>query len=601
MAGKNFLLGNAAIAYGLLESGIRIAAGYPGTPSSDIIETLANEARKYNLHVEWSVNEKAALEVAIGAAWSGVRSAAVMKHVGLNVAADPFMTLAYTGARGLVLVVCDDPSCHSSQNEQDSRRYAYFAKVPCLDPASPKEARDMVPFAFDFSEKFDIPVIIRPTTRISHAKSDIEIRDIATPDMTMQAGFRKAPELRVMLPAHARPLLKALNAKQKEIQAELEKSPWNRLELKKGAKLGIIASGIASAYSIEAIDQLQAKVSFLKIGTYPVPEKMIKKLLKNVSTVLVVEELEPVVEEQIKILQSEAGMKKRIRGKSSRHLPREGELTFDLVRAAIARLTGKRVKNDIPLQKVLPPRPPVMCAGCPHRATFYAMRDAFGWNAVFPSDIGCYTLGVQLGTVDTTLCMGSSPSLAAGIYFAGEKASIAASIGDSTFLHNGITGLMNAVYNKARFTLVILDNLTTGMTGHQPHPGIGVTVTGERTWQVSFEAIARACGAGFVEVIDPYDLKNAREVFTRAKEYEGVSVVISRQPCVITAKRMGIKRKNKFGVSEDCNGCRKCVTLGCPAAEFRDSDKRAFINDQCFGCGVCAQICPSNAIAEVKR
>lgn len=591
MTGKHFLLGNAAIARGLLESGVRVAAGYPGTPSSEIIEVLANEARKYGIHVEWSVNEKAALEVAIGAAWSGARSAAVMKHVGLNVAADPFLTLAYTGARGLILVVCDDPSCHSSQNEQDSRRYAYFAKIPCLDPASPGEAKEMVPYAFDFSEKFDIPAMLRPTTRISHAKSDVEIGEIVLKEK--QAAFKKAPECRVMLPAHARPLLKELNAKQKAIQTALEKSPWNSLDIKKGAKLGVVASGISSAYAMEAIDRLQAKVSFLKIGTYPLPEKLVRKLVKNVKTILVIEELEPVVEEQIRMLCS--GVK--ILGKASEHVPKEGELTFDLVRAAIARGAGKRMKIDIPEQKPLPPRPPVMCAGCPHRATFYAMREVFGRNAVFPSDIGCYTLGVQLGTVDTTLCMGSSTSLSAGIYLAGEKAPIAASIGDSTFLHNGITGLMNAAYNKARFTLVILDNLTTGMTGHQPHPGTGITAMGERTVQVSFESISRACGAGLVEVIDPYDLTNAREALARAREHKGVSVVISRQPCVITARRMGIKRE-RYEVGEACTGCKKCIAFGCPAVEFHE--ERAYITDACAGCGVCAQICPSNAIAEIK-
>ncbi|MEM2989764.1 MAG: thiamine pyrophosphate-binding protein, partial [Halobacteria archaeon] len=370
MTGKAFLLGNEAIARGLLESGVKVATGYPGTPSSEIIEVLAKEAKKYGVHVEWSVNEKAALEVAIGAAWSGVRSAAVMKHVGLNVAADPFLTLAYTGARGLVLIVCDDPSCHSSQNEQDSRRYAYFAKIPCLDPASPVEAKEMVSYAFNLSEKYDIPIMLRSTTRVSHAKSDIELGEIVP--KKVKAEFKKAPERRVMLPAHARPLLKELNKKQNEIKIELEKSPWNSLLIRKGAKLGVVASGISSAYANEAIAKLEAKVSFLKIGTYPVPEGMIKKLLKNVKAILVIEELEPVVEEQIRMLLER---KIRIMGKASKHIPREGELTLDIVETAIARAAGKRLRSANLEQQPLPPRPPVMCAGCPHRATFYAMRE----------------------------------------------------------------------------------------------------------------------------------------------------------------------------------------------------------------------------------
>ncbi|MEM2924289.1 MAG: indolepyruvate ferredoxin oxidoreductase subunit alpha [Methanocellales archaeon] len=588
MARKAFLLGNEAIARGLLENGVKVVAGYPGTPSSEIIEALARDAKKYNIHVEWSVNEKAALEVAIGAAWSGVRSAAVMKHVGLNVASDPFLTLAYTGAKGLVLIVCDDPNCHSSQNEQDSRRYAYFAKIPCLDPASPMEAKEMVSYAFNLSEKFDIPVMLRPTTRVSHAKSDIQLGEVMQKEG--KAEFKKAPERRVMLPAHARPLLKELNKKQDEIKIELEKSPWNSLLINKDAKLGVIASGISSMYAKEAIAKLQARVSFLKIGTYPVPEHMIRKLLRNVEAILVIEELEPVVEEQIRILLDK---NIRIMGKTSKHIPREGELTLDIVENAIARATGKRVRIIEIEQQPLPPRPPVMCAGCPHRAIFYAIREVFGRNSIFPSDIGCYTLGVQLGTVDTTLCMGSSTSLAAGIYFAGEQKPICATIGDSTFLHSGITGLMNAVYNKAKYTLVILDNLTTGMTGHQPHPGIGVTATGDITTRISIEAITRACGVEFVEIIDPYDINNAKQVLTRARDSDGVRVVISRQACVIIARRMGIKR-NRYEVSEACIGCRKCIIYGCPAIEFRGG--QAYINDMCNGCGVCSQLCPASAI-----
>ena len=593
---REYLLGNAAIARGLLEAGIGLAAGYPGTPSSEIIETLVELRGARPLHIEWSVNEKVALEVAAGASWTGTRATATMKHVGLNVAADPFMTLAYLGVgAGLLLICADDPFCHSSQNEQDSRRYAQFASVPCLDPSDPMEAKDMTIYGFELSERFNIPVILRPTTRVSHARADVETGTI--PPVREGGQFVKNPARRVALPGHARALHTELIAKQEAIEEALETAPWNRLTLR--GDTGIIASGIAGLYAEEAISDLDLDISLLRIGTYPVPTKMICRMLEHVTRVMVVEELEPVVEEQVERLARIVNPAVEILGKNG-SISREGELDFMRVRNAIARMHGIPEKAAPPntAASILPPRPPALCPGCSHRATYYAMRKVFGKKAIFPSDIGCYTMAVGMGTVDTCLCMGASITLASGIRFGGETEGVCCSLGDSTFLHGGMTGLLNAAYNKARITVTILDNSTTAMTGHQPHPGTGVTATGDPTVQISLEALARALGAGLVEVVDPYDLEKTIDGFQRAKDYPGLSVVIARQPCVIKARRSGT-RPRAFQVGEECQGCRICVDFGCPAIEFEGD--MAKINNLCTGCGVCAEICPSSGIQEAKR
>ncbi len=594
---REYLLGNAAIARGLLEAGVGLAAGYPGTPSSEIIETLVDLRGERPLHVEWSVNEKVALEVAAGACWTGTRAVATMKHVGLNVAADPFMTLAYLGVGSGLLIICaDDPFCHSSQNEQDSRRYAQFAGIPCLDPKNPQEAKDMTAFAFELSERFNIPVMLRPTTRVSHSRGDVE----NGPDSARPAGekqFIKDPARRVALPVHARPLHSELLAKQKAMEEALESAPCNRLALR--GNVGIIASGIASLYAEEAIIELDENLSLLCLGAYPLPRKLISRLLEHVSRVMVIEELEPVVEEQVQMLARIVNPGVEILGKDG-FIPRQGELDYLLVRNAIARMLKRpeRVAKRSPALSILPPRPPALCAGCSHRATYYAMRKVFGKKAIYPSDIGCYTMAVGMGTVDTCLCMGASITLASGIRFGGETEGICASLGDSTFLHGGMTGLLNAAYNKARITVTILDNSTTAMTGHQPHPGTGRTATGEASVPISLEALARALGAGMVETVDPYDLENTMESFQRARDYPGLSVIIARQPCVIKSHRSGV-RSQPFQVGEECQGCRICVDFGCPAIEFEDDKAR--INSLCTGCGVCAAICPASAIREVAR
>jgi indolepyruvate ferredoxin oxidoreductase alpha subunit len=600
MTTREYMLGNVAIARGLLEGGVQVIAGYPGTPSSEIIDTLAClEDRDY--YIEWSVNEKVALEVAAGAAWSGVRSAVTMKHVGLNVAADPFMTLAYTGTKGgLIVIVADDPSCHSSQNEQDTRRYAQFALVPCFDPSTPQEAKDMLPYAFEFSEKFEIPVLFRPTTRISHGKSDLELEEI--PVEKPAPNFEKLLDRWVMLPKNARPRHTHLLSIQQHIENALAESPWNSLELKSGAKLGVISAGIASVYAKEALVELEIAASFLKIGTYPVPKKLILELLQTVDAVVVFEELEPIVEEQVKIIAQESGIQVSVFGKSNGFVPREGELDVNAFLVTLGTVFDLKmgIEPSGPVLE-LAPRPPALCAGCSHRATFYSMRKVFGSDAIYPSDIGCYTLGIQSGTVETTLCMGSSISIASGIFHAGEKRPICCSIGDSTFFHTGMNSLLNAIINKADITVTILDNRITAMTGHQPNPGVGFTAIGEPTVQVSLAELCKAMGTGFVSVVDPYNLEETQKAFKAAKELKGTAVVIARQPCVISGKRAGIKRVPYIVDPEKCEGCKQCVKFGCPAVEFDEENKCAVITALCSGCGVCEQICKFEAILEVKK
>ncbi len=599
---KEYLLGNAAIARGILEAGAGVVTSYPGTPASEIVESLAPVSKEYNLHIEWSVNEKVALEVAIGASWTGVRSAAVMKHVGLNVAADPFMTLAYTGVKGgLVVISSDDPFCHSSQNEQDSRRYAQFACIPCLDPADPQEAKDMTVYAFELSEELELPVLLRPTTRVSHARADVDVGKGKTKKSTTSHAFVKNPARWVALPAHARARHSVLLDKQNAIKTALKNAPWNQHLLVLKGDTGVIASGISGLYAEEAIERLESDVSILRIGTFPPPDDLCAEFIKHVSKVLIIEELEPVLEEYVERAAREHNPELEILGKNTGHIPRDGELDSHIARNAIADMlelthTMEEPQSLAEADEILPPRPPALCPGCSHRAAYYAMKQVFGTDAVFPSDIGCYTLAVDMGTIDTCLCMGASINLASGIRFGGEDQDICCSIGDSTFLHNGMPGLLNAVYNNAKITVTILDNLTTAMTGHQPHPGTGVTATGDKTKSVSIEALANVLGADFVETVDPYDLNATLETFRKAKECQGLSVVIAKQACITNARRAGVRRK-PFRVNDNCVGCRECVDFGCPAIEFHED--RARINSLCTGCGVCAQICPSEAIEEV--
>ncbi|MFA5222501.1 MAG: indolepyruvate ferredoxin oxidoreductase subunit alpha [Methanoregula sp.] len=587
---QRYLLGNEAIAHACTEAGVDFVSGYPGTPSSEVVDTLRMQKDR-SYYLEWSVNEKVALENALAAAWCGIRALCTMKHVGLNVAADPLMTSAYTGVTGgLVILSADDPFAHSSQNEQDTRCYAHFARIPCLDPASVQEAHDMMREAFGLSEEFGLPVLFRPTTRICHSKGNVELGE---PRPSGRKGeFHKDPRQYVVIPVHTRVLHKKLNEKQPAIRKRLVERGFNRYEIH--GKIAVIASGIAASYVQEL---LPPTVSFMKIGAYPIDEDWLSDFVKKHEKILVIEELAPEVEE---IVRQVAGCVP-VFGKKNGYAPYEGELSPSAV-AAIMTKAGFLSANPFPQKEPvqnLPARPPILCAGCLHRGAFYAIKKVFK-DGIFPSDIGCYTLGLQLGAVDTTICMGASITVGSGIAHSGETRDVVCTIGDSTFLHTGIQGLMNAVYNGANMTVVILDNRITAMTGHQPNPNTGVTACGVETPAVSLDAVCRACGVSFVETIDPYDMTGMISVFQEAKKRPGVKVIIAKQMCVIMMRRAGIKRVRYAVDPEACTGCGTCVRFGCPAIEF--SDEKARINDLCSGCSVCAQLCPVGAIVrEAKK
>jgi len=586
---KRYLLGNEAIAHAAIEASADLATGYPGTPSSEVIDILRVQDER-PLYVEWSVNEKVAFENALAAAWCGLRALVTMKHVGLNVAADPLMTSGYTGVNGgFVIMSADDPFAHSSQNEQDTRCYARTAHLPCLDPATIQEAHDMVIDAFALSEELGLPVIFRPTTRICHSRSDVTTGPPGTG--SRKAEFPRDPKRFVLIPAHARPLHRALNEKLPRVTRVLADRNYNRFT-RKGDR-AVVAGGIGVSY-VEEI--LPDGFSFGRIGAYPVDWEALGAFASGHRKILVIEEGEPVIEELVR--QVSGGVP--VSGKIDGAVPSEGELSLASVSGILAAqgyLPKPSGSLPVPFPNV-PPRPPIMCAGCMHRPTFYAMKKVWR-DAIYPSDIGCYTLGLQLGAVDTTICMGSAPSLGSGINHAGDPRDVVATIGDSTFLHSGIPGLLNAVYNGAEMTLVILDNRTTAMTGHQPNPVSGMTASGEVKAPVSLEAICRACGVSFVETVSPYDLPSTIEVMKQAKAQKGVKVVIAKQPCVITARRAGVRR-GIYAVDRDaCNVCGTCIRFGCPAIEI--VDERAVINELCSGCGVCAQICPSGAIGPRER
>jgi indolepyruvate ferredoxin oxidoreductase alpha subunit len=581
---RHYLLGNEAIAHACLESPVDFVSGYPGTPSSEVIDVLRSRPDQ-TYYIEWSVNEKVALENALAAAWCGLRALCTMKHVGLNVAADPLMTSAYTGVTGgLVIMSADDPFAHSSQNEQDSRCYANFSRLPCLDPSTIQEAHDMIRDAFVLSEEFGLPVIFRPTTRICHSKGDVELGNIK--QSTRKGEFKKDPKQYVVIPANTRPLHKKLNEKQPAIKKRLVEKGYNTYTIK--GKKAVIASGIAVTYVQELLPD---NISFMKIGAYPIDESWLSDFVRKHEEVVVIEELAPEVEEQV--LQV-AGLVKVI-GKKNGYVPYEGELSPQSA-AAILVKSGILPTNPYPevnpVQN-LPPRPPILCAGCLHRATFYAIKRVFK-DAIYPSDIGCYTLGLQLGVVDTTICMGASITVASGIAHSGETRDVICTIGDSTFLHTGIQGLLNAVYNGANITVVILDNRITAMTGHQPNPNTGITACGLVTNPVSLNALCRACGVTFVETVNPYDITSTMNALKEAQSRKGVKVIIARQQCVITAKRTGVKRARYTVDSDTCNGCGTCVRFGCPAIEMVNETAR--ITELCSGCTVCAQLCPTGAI-----
>jgi len=585
-----YMLGNEAIAYGLFEGGIDASFAYPGTPSSEITEKLVEIIGNENIYVEWSINEKVAYENAYGVSIAGGRSCVIMKHVGLNVAADPFMTSVYTGIKGgMLLIVADDPFAHSSQNEQDSRRYWQFSKTVCFEPSSIQEAKEMTVFAFDFSEKIVLPVMLRSVTRLSHGKANVVIG--YRKRRKREYGFEKDPSKYVMVPANARVALKNLLQKQNILKKEIDKLPFNKLEKKKG-KIGVIACGLTYSYVKEFVETEKVPCSILKIGTYPLPGKKVKKFLQDVSEIIVFEEGDNVVEELIYFYSKNLNLKNKIYGKINNFVEKSGELSVDKVEETFYKIKGKRKKT---YSISLPVRPPVLCAGCPHLGSFYILKKVFGKDAIFTGDIGCYTLGIKLGAIDTCLCMGAGITVGTGVSRF-EKKNVISIIGDSTFFHTGIPGLINAVYNKSNQIIAILDNRTTAMTGHQPHPGTGINAKGEETTEIDLKNFVEGCGVKNVIEVDPYEIEKSIKKVKEIKNKDGLKVIIFKRECALISKE---KRVQYFVNPEKCKGCKLCLNLGCIAISFKN--KKAKIEILCNGCGMCADICPFGAIEKNEQ
>ena len=605
---KIMLLGNEAIARGAIEAGVAFATTYPGTPSSEISLNLFQMSQESDLYFEYSTNEKVALEVAAAAANSGLRTFCMMKHVGLNVAADPLMTLAYVGVTGgMFILSADGPAMFSSQNEQDNRYYAKFGNLPMLEPSSVPEAKEMMRYAFDLSEELHQPVLLRTTTRINHSNAFVTFGDMK-PRQT-KGEFIREPSRCVTVPAVSRQLHVKLLEKMEKAKDICESSDFN--PIKGSGKFGIIANGVSFHYALDAVKDLgvEEDTKILQLGfSNPMPEKLIKNFLKDCKKVLVIEEGEAFMEETVKAFAQEEGLMIPINGKSETLFSRLSEYDPAMVRENIASYFGieytpreKLSSDNVP---PIPMRPPNLCSGCSHRATFYEVKQAAGdMDIICPTDIGCYTLGFlpPLNTGDFVICMGSSVSTSCGFGKATDQ-KVVSFIGDSTFFHSGITGLVNAVFNDHNFTLVILENGTTAMTGHQPHPGVDMERFGlDGFGRVNIEKLVRALGVEHVSVIKPFKVKKSIETIREALDYKGVSVILSQEPCALYAKSLNLLKSRAFKVSDRCVDHKDCVnTIACPS--FYIEDGRVKIDaDTCVGCAVCAQICPENAITPVKK
>lgn len=594
---KEFLMGNAAIARGALAAGLNVVSGYPGTPSTEVLETAA-KSNDGSLYVEWSVNEKAALELGAGAAYCGARTMVTMKQVGLNVASDPLMSLAYIGVNGgMVILVADDPGPISSQTEQDTRHFAAYSKLPCFDPSSVQEAYDMIQTAFEYSEKYGTPVLFRPTTRVCHGYASVTVKDREEMYVNKPEGFVRDPSRWVIFPKlsyNAHMDIEKRNAGLSKVFSESGLNPITD----HGARRGIATHGISYAYACEAVNELAAPVNIFKVGTpFPFPEEAALEFLNGVEEVLCIEELDPVIERELTYVCGKYGLKKKICGKLTGHIPAAGENTCDSVKRAIAEFTDTELPYEENAEDVppLPVRPPVLCAGCPHRASFFAVKTAMkGKKSVFCGDIGCYTLGnaMPLDMVDTCLCMGAGVNIAQGIGKIDKDTSCFAFVGDSTFFASAITGAVNAVYNQADMTLVVLDNSTTAMTGHQPHPGTGRTMMGQVVDKVDITAVLKGVGVKTVETVDPLDLKAAVDCVKRVSAEPGVKAIIFKSPCAVLIKA----GRPAVIDNEKCRNCKRCINLlGCPGIVMREG-RPAIENSLCTGCGLCSQVCPFDAI-----
>ncbi|OQX23067.1 MAG: indolepyruvate ferredoxin oxidoreductase subunit alpha [Desulfobacteraceae bacterium IS3] len=606
---KMILLGNEAIARGAIEAGVAFATTYPGTPSSEISLNLFEISQESDIYFEYSTNEKVALEVAAGAANSGVRTLCMMKHVGLNVAADPLMTLAYVGVKGgMVILTADDPFMFSSQNEQDNRYYGKLSGLSVLEPSSVQEAKEMMIYAFDLSERLQEPVLFRTTTRVNHSTAVVTLGAIRK--RIIKGDFKKDPMNYVTVPAVSRKLHVKLLKNMAAAQEIAEKCEYNFI--KGSGAWGIICNGVSYNYAADAVKDLNIadKVSILRIGfSYPMPKAVITAFLKGKEKVLLIEEGEPYMEEAVKAFAQEQGFTLPINGKSNELFSRLYEFDPAMVRQRIASYFAvpytPPVLPDVSDVPELPQRPPNLCAGCSHRATFYAVKKAAqeqGVETIYPTDIGCYTLGFlpPLSMGDFLICMGSSVSTSCGFSKVTDK-KVVSFIGDSTFFHSGITGLVNAVFNNHNFTLVILDNGTTAMTGHQPNPGVDMGDFNRSGYgRISIEELVKSIGVSHVTVIKPYRVRKSIEAIKEALNYKGVSVIISQEMCTLFAKSLKKLKPRAFYVSDKCKNHRDCIKeIACPAF-YLEGEKVKIDPVACAGCTVCAQICPENAIVPLK-
>ncbi len=576
---KKLMIGNEAIARGAIEGGATVATAYPGTPSTEIVTSFVGYE---NVYAQWAPNEKVALEVGIGASIGGARTLVAMKHVGVNVAADPLYTFSYTGVNGgLVLVSADDPGMHSSQNEQDNRGYGRFAKLPVIEPSDSQEAKDFTKYAFELSERFDTPVMLRVTTRLSHSQTMVEVGEPT--EYTIKPYKKNAPKY-VMLPGFARARHVEVEKRMLALQDYVETSSLNKIEWG-SKKLGIITSGIPYQYVKEALPE----VSILKLGIVnPLPKNLIHSFASEVERLVIIEELEPVIEEQVKSW--------GIKAEGKELFSLIGEYSPELIEE---RLGGSDMVTGYGLEKDVPPRPPLMCPGCPHRGVFHTLKRR---RITVMGDIGCYTLGAlsPLDGMDTTICMGASIGTALGIEKArGEESAekTVAVIGDSTFVHSGITPLIDIVYNQGNTTVMILDNDTTAMTGHQDHPGTGITIDNKPTARLDIEKLVRAVGVNNVQVVDPLKLDELRTALDEELKRKEPSVIIAKRPCALLKRPENEVTTQYYVDNELCNACKVCVRLGCTGVFFNEETNKAEFNlDNCVGCGLCPQVCKVDAI-----